>query len=235
MVNLEELLTRVAQLEKRFDRLEHIESPIEVGGNISVPGLVKASADIRTAGGLVVGTLTADASVGDIEASGGLVLGSTAVAGVDAGDIQASGGAYFGDVTANPTTGVVRATVGMSYLVPFCQFIDSPGNLTASPSYPFTGSVFRDGTMVAWVQSLAIQTTNDASNYWTVLLRAWGTGSTIRSFNTSTYSPSTVISRNDTGLSIAISRSTDVGLYVYCTKTGSPGTLQLGGPAVFVT
>lgn len=235
MVNIEELLTRVAQLEKRFDRLEHVESPIEVGGNISVPGLVKASGDIRTAGGLVVGTLIADASVGDIEASGGLVLGSTAVAGVDAGDIQASGGAYFGDATVNPTTGVVRATVGMSYLVPFCQFIATPGNLTVTGSYPFTGSVFRDGIVVGWVQSLVVLTTNDASNYWTVSLRSWGTGSTIRSFNTAAYSPGTVTSRNDTGLSITISRSTDIGLYVYCTKTGSPGTLQLGGPAVFVT
>lgn len=163
------------------------------------------------------------------------ISGSDYLAVSGSSDLRVGGGIYVGSTSTNPAIGVVQATVAVSGYLPFAAFVNMPGSLTASPSYPFTATVGRNCTIRTWNQAFSVSTTNDGSNYWTIAMRRWNDGTTIASFTTASYSPGTVYLYTASALDYSLTAATHKGVYVYCTKTGSPGTLQLGGPAVFAT
>ena len=74
-----------------------------------------------------------------------------------------------------------------------------------------------------------VNTTNDGSNYWTLYLREASTNTNIQNINTSALSPS---STTWSFLSATVEHElslSEVGLYVYVEKTGSPGALDVLG------
>ncbi|HLB31078.1 MAG TPA: hypothetical protein VJN91_06075, partial [Gammaproteobacteria bacterium] len=114
-----------------------------------------------------------------------------------------------------------------------------PFALTRLSSFPqsanglsFEATIDVATTIKRWVQTWYVQTTNNASNYWTIALQEID-GTAIASFDTSAGSAN-VWTRRDSGeMSVSITTA-DMGLRINATKTGSPGDLFLAGPAVYV-
>jgi hypothetical protein len=118
------------------------------------------------------------------------------------------------------------------YLLAFTSYaILSPMSGTA---YPFAASIHEAATITSWEQVLMVQTTNNASNYWTVYLLRLDTGGNVASFNTSSMTAGTYARIVNSGLSLSITTSM-MGLYVkVIVGAGAPGPITMFGPAVWV-
>lgn len=97
---------------------------------------------------------------------------------------------------------------------------------------PFAVSIDRTFNIFKWSNFIYVLTTNDASNYWTINLRAFVSASTLATYNTSAMSPSTATLKTITSFSPSSVGASDVGLYITCTKTGTPGGLYIFCPLV---
>jgi hypothetical protein len=118
------------------------------------------------------------------------------------------------------------------YLLPFSAS-DYVGSGISSDGSAFSATVPSGVTVVSWLQTFYVATTNDASNCWTLALyRYAGAGIKIAELSTGRSSADTW-----TRLTVTVNAaipSTDLLLYITATKTGSPGALSLAGPAVWV-
>lgn len=79
------------------------------------------------------------------------------------------------------------------------------------------------------VSTSYVATTSDGSNYWTVAISAtdsvWANGTTIHSYTTASDTADTWTAHDDTPDSQTPSNG--AGIYVLCTKTSSPGALNV--------
>jgi hypothetical protein len=125
---------------------------------------------------------------------------------------------------------------GDSHLLQMTAYEVIPYQITtASGTFSvFVGVLLRDCTLVDWYQSIYVETTNDGSNYWTInLLNAAGTAKGAQ-ISTSASSADTWLRLSQTGQSVSLTASTDKILYLRLSYVGSPGTISLGGPAVWL-
>lgn len=97
---------------------------------------------------------------------------------------------------------------------------------------PFGVTIDRDMVIRWWTQSVNVQTTNNGSNYWTIDLRSLGAG-TLASLNTSAIAAGVWANLSNKAINTSAA-TTDIGLYIRVAKVGSPGSLYLLSPAVFV-
>lgn len=107
--------------------------------------------------------------------------------------------------------------------------------MTASPSHPYGATIDRTVTFVKWSQFVYVATTNDASNYWTLDIHRQSDSSVVNSINTSALSANTNYVVTDTTWTISSVGSSDYGIFIRCTKTGSPGALYALGPMLEVS
>jgi hypothetical protein len=150
------------------------------------------------------------------------------------GDLRIPSGLYVGSTATAPSDGHVRATAFVSGFLPFASYdatdlfdISAAGTLLAS-------SLAQSCTLRYMYVSVYVATTNDGSNYWTINLKNQA-GTTRATINTSSgVSVATWTSKSHTGLSVSLTVAADKLLYIECVKTGSPGNLSLGCPAVYV-
>jgi len=89
--------------------------------------------------------------------------------------------------------------------------------------------------ILRWVQGVYVVTTNNASNYWTITLRRIDgvTVTDIDSFTTAAFSPDTWNKRDSGALAHDVASTIEM-VNVIVIKTGSPGSIYVGGPAVYV-
>jgi hypothetical protein len=142
-----------------------------------------------------------------------------------------AGGLYHIDDAGN-VTGPLGT--GGAFLFPFATYLNL-NPITASATYPYGGTVDRSMTLTQWSQSLYVATTNNGSNYWTITMKRITDGATVNSISTSAISANTWTLLTDTTFSISSLTTSDVGLYLECTKTGSPGSLYILCPALTAT
>jgi hypothetical protein len=146
------------------------------------------------------------------------------------GNVTVSGGLNVGTVTG-AGAGQVFAPAGVSGLLPFTTY-QGTYNLSGN-TYVCVHTIDRDGMITRWAQMWVVATTNNASNYWTITVRRMDTFATLMSFTTAYGSPGAWTRYSSGTLSIPIATSMK-GIDIYVTKTGSPGNLSLGHPAIYV-
>ena len=118
------------------------------------------------------------------------------------------------------------------YLLPFGNS-DVLGSGISANNGVFSTTVPGAITVASWLQSCYVATTNSGSAYWTVGLYRYQSSSTkIAEINTARISANTW-TRFSLTVNCAVP-STDLLIYIYATKTGSPGNLSLAGPMVWV-
>lgn len=118
------------------------------------------------------------------------------------------------------------------FFLPFGVYTDQ--NPLAVSGYPFATTINNSWDFVKWSQFLVVLTTNDGSNYWTVELRRISDLSLIASFNTSAISPNVNTTFSVTSFSIASTTSTDLGIFIQCTRVGAAGGLYMFNPEIEV-
>lgn len=130
--------------------------------------------------------------------------------------------------------GVIRAQAFNSGWLPFITYAPGsrPPSAVTSDGIVFTCAVPYACLVKYFKVALLVTTTNDGSHYWTLNLKRID-GTSVSSVNTSAISPNTWSLRSATGVDYTLATS-HIALYVEAIKTGSPGTLQIAGPAVYV-
>ena len=118
--------------------------------------------------------------------------------------------------------------------LPFAAYSVLPYLSSTSGVDPFAVTISRSCTIQYWYQSVHVATTNNASNYWSLVLRRMSDGAVIQTLTTSAISASTwsVVSATDMADALTAAH---VGLYIRVTKVGGPGALTMAAPAMFVT
>lgn len=104
----------------------------------------------------------------------------------------------------------------------------------SATSYPYMASIDRAITLIKWTQSFYVATTNNGSNYWTIKFFNVA-GSTIKSITTAAIAANTWAQIASTTFTITDLTTSDMVIGVEVTKTGSPGSLSLPGPALEVS
>lgn len=107
--------------------------------------------------------------------------------------------------------------------------------ITATGQVVYSATIDRTMTLIKWSQAVYVTTTNDGSNYWKLQLVRWPDSVAVDEINTSGASPDTATLLTDTAFDISSVGASDVGLYVYPIKVGSPGNLYIFGPALEVS
>jgi len=118
--------------------------------------------------------------------------------------------------------------------LPFTSADFLPGAGTTSAQTAFTTTLSRPCTVHYWYQNVYVATTNDGSNYWTLQLQRLSDSGVVSTLDTSGIAVATSANLSNTGIAGAVTKA-HLGLAIEVSKTGSPGTLYLGGPAIFVT
>lgn len=97
-------------------------------------------------------------------------------------------------------------------------------------TYPFMGPVpfntsgsRRDVWVVGWTAITKVATTNDGSNYWSVALQRYPSGTTVASFTTAADTADTQTQHG--GAIGALLGTSDLRLGLLCYKTSAPGAL----------
>lgn len=116
--------------------------------------------------------------------------------------------------------------------LPFTAYESVPYNLSANATI-FVATIPRALTIRGWSQAIFVATTNDGSNYWSLILRKPGP-TTLATLTTASASADTWTLLGDMSIGEAVTTG-EVYLWIRAEKTGSPGNLYLGAPAVFVT
>lgn len=119
----------------------------------------------------------------------------------------------------------------MGRTLPFGMYGTDP-YLIANAAYPFAVTLSRSITVRSWYQACVVATTNSAAHHWHITL-CKRDGTVLATLGTEAMAADTWAVLSSTGLSSAVSAA-DIGLYVYVAKSGSPGTISLFNPAVWV-
>lgn len=135
---------------------------------------------------------------------------------------------------------VLLGKVGLSQpggWFPFSIYQSGKQYQATSAGWPFSGSLSRSLVVRSYFQTYYVATTNNGSNYWRFhLVELGASGSyTMKVLNSSAGSPDQTGQVSDTAINRSVVHPTRLALRVYIDKVGSPGTLYLYGPAVFVT
>jgi len=112
------------------------------------------------------------------------------------------------------------------------NFLPGAGTTTDQTAYTITLS--RPLTVHYWYQNVYITGTNNGSNYWVLTMKRFSDLATLATLDTSGVALATSTNLAATGINAALTMA-HLGIRIECAKSGSPGTLYLGGPAVFVT
>lgn len=139
-----------------------------------------------------------------------------------------STGVAVQDDSSNDAT---KITILDTHYFPFNTF---GGYLASADQAMFFGTIDRAVEFVRWSQAFFVYTTNNGSHYWTIEIKNGVSGNVIASFNTSTYSPNTYYRKEVTSFSPTSVQTSEIYLFIYCTKTGTPGNLQIPGTALLV-
>jgi hypothetical protein len=144
---------------------------------------------------------------------------------------------------ADSLRGLTRDIVDLKSRVNRLQTLESGGfylptttygvlpNAIASSASVFVTGIPRQLVLLSWKQSWYLSSGDATSNYWTVKL--WRGGTTITTFDTKS-GPWGTWNRNDaTSLDTVIPESDDY-LNVEAVKTGTPGSLVLACPMLYV-
>jgi hypothetical protein len=94
------------------------------------------------------------------------------------------------------------------------------------------GTAPRAATILKFVCSVFISTTNNGTNYWTIALQGSASG-TYASFDTKLMAANTWIKTTVTVFSPSTITASDVYLTVLATKTLTPGNLFIATPGVY--
>jgi hypothetical protein len=110
--------------------------------------------------------------------------------------------------------------------------------ISTTPAYPYLATVDRTITLVSWFQHIYVATTNNGSHYWLIELYTmvggvWGT--LVDSMNTSALSANVHSQLSTSSFTVGSVGTANVGLWLVCTKSGTPGALSIGGPTLVVT
>jgi hypothetical protein len=106
--------------------------------------------------------------------------------------------------------------------------------LTIDPSFPYAQTIDRSLQQLSWYQHLYVATTNNGSNYWTIILARISDGATVATLTTAAVTVNTQTVISTTTFAINPLLTSYQMLYVKCTKTGAPGALYLSGPSLVV-
>lgn len=139
-----------------------------------------------------------------------------------------------GDVASQTgdTEGYARIKLYSSHFLPFTAYGQAGNGITINMAV-FVATLHKDGYVRDWSQAVYVATTNNSLNYWTIALLNLSTGATISSFSTSSDAADTWLHKVTSGINVSLTATSVKGVYVQVTKTGSPGSLSLGGPAVW--
>jgi hypothetical protein len=152
------------------------------------------------------------------------------VASDSSGALSISGGLNVGAATG-AAAGQVIAPAGASSLLPFATY-QGMYNLSTNTAV-CVHTLDRNGTLTRWAQAWLVPATNNSKDYWTISVRRMDTLTTLASFTTAG-SPAGTWTRYASGaLAIPVTTSM-IGIDIYVAKTGNPGNLSLGHPAIYV-
>lgn len=101
--------------------------------------------------------------------------------------------------------------------------------MTLTNSIPYAATIDRRIYYVSFCAAAYVQLTNDALNYWTIILERATDAQFICSFNTSTYAPDTYNNPRVTNFSVLTHDKTSKAIRVRVASTGAPGALYLLG------
>ncbi len=187
--------------------------------------------------------------------TGGMNLGSAS--GALVGELRTSGYIYAGshiNTPANVTTGLASHIavqtssdnwirwqtpaqfVANHRLGKYLSFINMSTvgwGITVAAVNVCMATIDASCTLKSFAILTQVLTTNNASNYWTINVHRYADGAVMFSLNTSgnTANISRILS---TTRSDALSPAGTYAVYVEAVKVGSPGALNLGGPAAYV-
>ncbi len=191
-----------------------------------------ASATVTTAVGLYIDPVTAGGTNYAIYVSAGqsYFTDTTESTSVSSGAVYTLGGM---GVTKNLNVGgQAKVLVANSGYLPMVSYGSLGSGITVN-SIVCGAAIGYACTLRRMHVNTYVATTNNGSHYWTVALINTSTGATITSFTTASDSADTWYNHAVTGLSTALA-TTDKSVYIYVTKTGSPGALNVLGTAVYV-
>lgn len=113
-------------------------------------------------------------------------------------------------------------------LLPFGVY-SSINPLTTHNSLPYAATIDRTMIYVKWSVTLYVQTTNNASNYWTVYLERASDAQLIASVNTSADVNDTYNLKTVTSFSVSSHGVTDKAIRIRAAKTNNPGAIYILG------
>jgi hypothetical protein len=113
--------------------------------------------------------------------------------------------------------------------LPFNTYLAVPATGT---SLIAVASVTRVLSFISWTQAVYVATTNDATNYWEILLSDATTGLCV--FDTSAGAANTWYGFNPSPITQPVGTPVNGYVGIYATKHGAPGNLYWGAPAVRV-
>jgi hypothetical protein len=166
-----------------------------------------------------------------------LAIWTTPLASVTAREVlRVASTGYVGILNAAPATaldvtGQIQASTANSGYLSFGNWACF-GSALAAANVPYAASLERSGASVTWGQTYRVNTTNDGSNYWNIALNTWS-GTNLLTITTAADTAGTQYCKTNAA-ALALVPATHKGLYIYCTKTGSPGTLDIMAPQVYV-
>lgn len=110
----------------------------------------------------------------------------------------------------------------------------APYALTDDNQTLWMATIVEAAAFTYWKQSVAVNTTNNGSNYWTLSLRKWSDNIQIASLNTSALTAGTPALLTYSGSEISLTTSM-IGVYIRAEKTGTPGPFYGGNPVIHLT
>lgn len=116
------------------------------------------------------------------------------------------------------------------YRISMQPFIGSTAGLTTGPSNIFIMTVHAPCILREFRVACRVVTTNDASNYWTLLIRNIS-GATIASRDTAALTAGiwSLIFKANIGVAVS---DADVILYFRIEKVGAPGAIDIAPPVI---
>jgi hypothetical protein len=107
--------------------------------------------------------------------------------------------------------------------------------VTISGSAPYAVTIGENMTLVQWAQMFYVVGPNNGSNFWTLKWLRITDLAQVGAMATGSSSSDASHLSIQTSFDIAGLQPSDIGMYLECTKTGSPGAMYLFGPLLKVT
>jgi hypothetical protein len=108
-------------------------------------------------------------------------------------------------------------------------------NPLTGASNPYAITIDRTLTFVKWAQFLYVVAPNDGTNYWTISIKRITDTNICNTLTTAAVTAATNTVLTDTSFAIASVGAADLGIYISCTKTNTPGNLYLFCPFLEVS